>query len=247
MNLAPHLRKIFCLMALGAMVLVGCSDDSTGPDGDDPSTLTPPKAGSTFTSTQQNQDEDRAPVGSPVTRTDSLVATNLTVGGKTAVYAFSDGTNTMYYRYEANGDVSVNIKTNYFQLAGDEWYDFAFTTEWFTVPFTTKTSRNDTLAKVQNYGPGSVKVPMSVNAVSDHMGPESVTIGGQAFTAQKAETTINVTIGSLLSKVRVQWSFVPKLGYFSKHDFVIQPNTFFGSSDIYAGGSVSTLTSYSLK
>lgn len=244
-----RLRAALCLVAIGGALLGGCSEDSTGPDdnnnGGDQTVA--PKVGSTYTYSRQNQDKDGNPVGSQTTRTDTLVSASLSVGARSGVYGFANGTDTMYYHYESNGDISVNVKTNFFRLAGDEWHDFPFITEWFTVPFVSKSSKNDTLAHVQNYGAGSVKVPMTVNAVSEHAGTEMVTVNGEILTAQKVETTINVVIGSLLNRVKVKWSFIPKIGYFSTYDFIISPTEFLGPSNIYKGGSVSTLTSYELK
>lgn len=246
-HIIHRLTTASAAIAACTVLFAACSSDTTGPGNNTGDQTVAPKVGSTYTYSQQNQNEDGAPVGSPATRTDTLFATGLTVDGKSDVYGFYNGRDTMYYRYEANGDIAVNVRTNYLKHAGSEWRAFPLTNAWITIPFGSKGVKNDTLAKVQNYGSGSVQVPLLIAAESMHAGTESVTVGAESLTAQKAETTVRVMIGSLLHKVEIKWSMIPKIGYFSRHDFIINPVELFGSSGITRGGSVSTLTSYSLK
>jgi hypothetical protein len=106
-----NIRKIsyFSLFVAGAIAFAGCKSSSTSPNGS--TAVVIPNAGSYFVIVNLHLDSTGAIVESDTT-VETFVATGLYFAGKTNVVEVTDSsngyvTNTGYYHYESDGDVSV--------------------------------------------------------------------------------------------------------------------------------------------
>lgn len=234
-----------CLVALGLVFcasITGCSKDEVASPVTTDSTVAP-KQGATYTYFYQRLNQDSAAAGSPSTLLQTVLGTSTSIDGKQNVHAMQSGMGTKYYYFEANGDVSVDADANILQPAFVNAPTYNLTKAWYTLPIAVKTVRNDTLIKTQNWNNGTIGgLPLLIHATSEQTGSADVTLGSETFKAVSGTTVLVVQEASSLYRVRIQWTFVPKLGFFSELDEYVPPGFFSGA--VNAGGYVLKLTAY---
>lgn len=242
------MKKTVYIAALAALMtgltLTGCKDDptTTPPSGD---ALVKPKTGTTYTFATYQTDSLGAKVpGSDSTKTYTVVATDLTYAGKTNVYKLapsgSDVEDTVYVRYEDNGDVSQYFASN------DDMLEFG---TWITVPFTTKTPQTKKALDTTVAFPGLGDIKLVVDITTSGSGSASSTVPAGTFNAMRGQVDVKITGTSgglaLISLNRtITLQFAPKIGYAVS---VGEAGTasFFGS--VERDGTSETLTSYTLQ
>jgi hypothetical protein len=240
--------RLFGAMAMATLIAfaaAGCSIKATvGDDNNNNSTATtPPAKNATYSYLTNDQDDDGFQNGDITTKPEWVVATDLTIDGKTNVYGIYNARDTAYYHYESNGDISVNVMANILSYVSSSWRNFPLTKRWITLPLQSKATTRDTLVKIQNYVVGSIGIPLTVTTESVHQGTSHALVGSESLATQEVATTITVDIGSSRNKVLVVYTLAPTIGYFSQIDLRSSPSMV--SSGVKSGGYLKRLDSYS--
>ncbi|MDB5033770.1 MAG: hypothetical protein JWQ98_1011 [Chlorobi bacterium] len=227
----------------------GCTDTPTSTGGNS-TTITPAKQGSTFTSYTYSKDSlGQMQQGSQDTTVSTIAKTGLTIGGKSDVNMAigvkkSGGTDTTYFRYESNGDVSL-----YFNATDSSGGAPPMQTAWITLPFASKTSMNltivDTAMSDSTFGAGRFKVTSS----AVQTGTENITVGSETLSAEKVQWKFETSatfglFGIGQSVVSTIW-FAPKIGFIARQEQITSEGIpgFLSVS----GSSYQNLVAYSLK
>ncbi len=159
----------FSLFLVGIIAFAGCKSSSTSPNGS--TAIVIPNAGSYFVSVNLQYDSTGALVESD-TSVETFLQTGLSIHGKTNVVEVvdsSDGsvTDTTYYHYESNGDVSAYEN------------NFGGSLEWATYPFGSQQSQQlsgDTTEQ---------GISESYAFTISGAGAGSISIAGKEFTTEK--------------------------------------------------------------
>lgn len=233
------------LFVVGMAGLTGCKSDS--PTSPSTGSVTKPKVGSTYTFATYDTDSLGAKVpGSDSTRSFTCTGAGITYAGKSDVYRFApttggDEQDTVYLRYESNGDVSQYLAFK------NEFLDAA---AWITIPFASKTSQTKRLLDSMVVDPSTGETSHVVMDITTAgTGNESVTVGAGTFTATKGTLRVNVTVSAdgftaFSTDASGTLYFVPSIGYAAKN-VGTSTSLFLGTTSV--SGSVESLTSYTLK
>lgn len=244
MNLRSNVFIALAAFSIGLAGLTGCKDDPASPSGGDVNTdaIVAPKQGSTYTYAMYETDSTNKKVpGSDQTVVYTVVATNLSLGGKSNVLLFvSDRSepDSGYVYYESNGDVSI-------YQGSDEGGMEVFS--WIKLPFVSRSTINVTLIDT-TINEGGISGKIKVTSQTTGTGSEKITVGSEEFKANKATWKLDATFpffgASLTTSSTTTLSFVPKIGFWVKEE-----GKSTGSLSGVGGtnGEVWTLTSYSLK
>ena len=245
----------FIALAFVATLISGCKSDST--TSTDSGAVTP-KPGSSYTYAQHYKDS----TNTGVTENDSIiiatvVSSGLTYQGKSNVITLHDGngTDTLRYVMESNGDVSV-YRANFTANVAAAPISFANPTPWMTLPFGSKKTGVALFTAYDTISVNSILIPLVIVGTGDYISPETLVdgTGKKIASGNKAKLTITVTgsySGIMLNVIVGQtYSFDPTIGgYFaSVGTFNLPPVSFFGTTLIQGDQSTKTriLTSFSL-
>ena len=230
-----HIASVLALL----IVLASCSDKAV-----DPGTITviQAKAGSTFTFDEYNTD---TATGMPIaesrdTSVHTITRTGITFLGKSNVSEVSmlssTDTSTVYFNYEANGDISFGYPG--FSPAS---------AIWVTYPISSKTSSTVTLIDT-SYTFFGVTISAKTTLTSSYVGTESMTINGQSVSVIKIKMTSltkTTTAGIPREDTSVTYIYIaPSLGYLAKVDQAPMTIPVLGTK---SEGSYSALIRYTLK
>src|SRR5258708_52715 len=134
--------RIFGALVMTAIIAIGvagCSIKATvGDDNNNSTATTPPAKNTTYSYLTNNQDDNGFQNGDITSKSEWVVATNLSIDGLTGVYGVYNAKDTAYYHYESNGDVSVNAMANLLSYASPSWKDFPLAKHWITLPLQSK-------------------------------------------------------------------------------------------------------------
>ncbi len=199
------------VLAFAAIVTqTGCKSSSTsGP----PSTSTHPKVGSTFTYENISRDTTGAVV-SRDTSVQRFVQTGVQIGGFNdaieVIETLQDGTtDTIYFRYLANGDIASYSPTN----------DLHNLIDWLTFPITSHSPQNFVMDTTITEGP--VTIHDTLSFAFTYSRTESFTVGTTSLSCTVITATFmdrNMTIqGSeqvpSASTAITEFSFAPTIGW----------------------------------
>lgn len=227
-------KNLFSKAFFGAAILTVSSFGFTACNNDTTSTPTTPSStkpgvGSQFISQTIELDSTGSPViGSESYDTTRVIQTGLTVNGKTNALemfdSYNDGSmDTVYLRYEDNGDVST-------LSPGDNG--------WTTYPFGSKQTSTRTVDT--NFD----GMPVTMTEKIEYNGTETLTIAGKSLSAQKLKLTLTSANPALPINATQNVWYVPSIGMIAKTQEMYQIDLGMFSS---SGGDIRTLQSYNLK
>ncbi len=244
MTVIPFIKKISiknAVLVVALFFVVGCSSTTTSPgnNNNNSSTAVKPKVGSTFSDSVYYKDTslmDMHSSGQVIVYT--LVDTNASIAGKTNVYMFvgthdavTNRFDTVYQRYEANGDLSV--------YAAFEAGPFNVGSEWVTFPFASQATSDIPTLK------GFIIDTVTVTGKVQGSGTGTSIVASQTLNTQKA--TMNVDAVSLSAghvPATLNLSYAPSIGYITHQELTDQGKAL-GFN--LTGGSNKFLISYTLK
>jgi hypothetical protein len=230
--------------------IVGCSDDTTGPDNSsDP--IVAPKQGSTYNyATYDTDATGQKETGTDATYTVTVAATGMTYQGKSNVMMFVQSgsqTDTSYVAYESNGDVSLFLGT---QLSDVELGDVNVASNlWLKVPFVSTTTTTLKVVDTTIAGStGNERIKLTFSATGT--GSEEITVGTEKLNARKADLKMDMEMTfsglPLTSTSTSKMWFIPKIGSMGK-TVTTTTASIGGIPGGQTSGSVETLTSYTLQ
>ncbi|MEO5930708.1 MAG: hypothetical protein ABIR47_12300 [Candidatus Kapaibacterium sp.] len=227
----------------------GCTDTPASPSGNS-TTITPAKQGSTFTSYEYSKDSlGQVEQGSQDTVVSTIAKTGLTIGGKSDVNMMigvkkSGETDTTYFRYESNGDLSL-----YFDASDSSSDTPPIQAAWIALPFASKTPMNVTLVDTATSDSTLGAGRFTVTSSAVQTGTENITVGSETLSAEKVQWKFDISskfglFGLAQSVTSTMW-FAPKIGFIVKQEQITSAGIpgFLSVS----GSSYQNLVSYSLK
>lgn len=230
-----HLYTSLLVLSLILLTLIGCGDDGPAPQGS-----LPPKVGSTWTFDWQFLDSNKR-----ARPAESLVATVLDTdailegeGGffhVQEVFADDTNSNTVYLRYEPNGDLRV-LHTSLYILP-------------FTLPVGSKVDSITLPVYDTSFVESGVTFRSHYEGVVRYVGAEEVNVGNEKVGTEHFRIDIEAVSqawgdpSSATATVDV-W-YAPSVGYFTMLDIWIDEDPLFGYS--LDRGQRWTLKSWSLK
>lgn len=230
------MKSVSLFFAL-ALVIASCSNPSE-PTPETP-TMKVPGTGSTYVFDTYGTDESGAKIsGSDAEFTESVIASNISFGGRTGVWSVigSASTDTTHYCLDANKDVLLNSGDLEGVLGGMKWLRY---------PVTTGTTQKDTAISTQNIN--GISIELVAIVTSSRVGEEQITVGSEAVKVVKLTSEFSVTakaFGQVVNESTLTstlW-YAPSLGLMVRR--VIPAQNVGGDLQ---EGTVEMLKSYSLK
>lgn len=244
------------LVAIGSFSFVGCTDEDPGS-----SDVVVAKAGSTYNYSGYSTSEFDGTVDSvPSTMVATVIANDVSIGGKTGVLQVREITQAMYegvmsydtseslIKFEENNDISVYL--NLADMSDDEGgmglpVD---TTEsvWLKIPYGSKTAITETLVDTTIYDEDLMtNLPVKMTVTTSYVGEETATVSGTSLKIWVGKAKMDITMSGIsIGTVEQMIYFAPEIGYVYKYNVV---STF----DFFGLGANSTdqkvLTGYTLK
>lgn len=209
--------------------LTSCSSNDTTTTPPTTTTTKPGVGSEFFNMTVQLDSNGNVDNNQPTTYdTMRVMQSGITFNGKTNLNQMfdymSDGSvDTVYVRYEDNGDVSIMSPSD---------------SAWSTYPFGSKQSATVTTSE------SFLGVPFELSTTTSYAGTENVMVGGKSLSSQK----INISASSMTATVPLNISeqvwYAPSIGMITKTESSSKINLGSFSSNT---GSRATLQSYTLK
>jgi len=234
-----HILLLFPFLVLFA----SCSKD-------DPITPNPPvttyvkvKTGSSFTYEKYDTDSTGAKIaGTTQTIIETILKTDMTWNGKSGVFMVANNDpvepDTMYYAYESNDDVSLEMNLT----------DLGLPPLWVKIPVASGNPEVSVVSATTEISPGII-AEVSDSITVSLVGSESMTIKGNAIAVRKMKMNMSVRAmagGITLYGMTVVMYvyYAPSLGFYAKTEY---PAIRDAASGGWSNGSIQTLMDYVLK
>jgi len=217
------------LIAVVAISMLGGCADDPATSNNNSITVVKPGSGSSFVFARYAIDGNHVKVpGTDATETKTVTSTNKNIQGESNVYEIAGSQDTIYFSYQANGDIKMLSAV----AAGD-----SVVASWLTLPVGSRSAQSATIFSDSIPLFGNMNIKWSAR----HIGAANVTVGSEALATQMIEQTTETTFQSILTVSKDTLWIAPSIGFIAQH------KAFSSIASVNGSGEIMTLTSYTLK